>query len=132
VFHLARRSSISRPPHAESFRRAVHRYLDGGDWQLVEEFVEAESGKQAIDPSCRRRLRPVARLALLLVLRSAEESSSTSRSRLLSGYDRSWRGVSNVHVESSVRADTWISARPTDLERFVEVALGRRHVTFVV
>jgi DNA invertase Pin-like site-specific DNA recombinase len=57
VFRLATRSSISRPPHAESFRRAVHRYLDDGDWQLVEEFVEAESGKRSDRPQLQKALK---------------------------------------------------------------------------
>ena len=31
----------------EAQRRAVDAYLNGGDWQLVEEFVEVESGRNS-------------------------------------------------------------------------------------
>ena len=34
----------------EAQRQAVDAYLNGGDWQLVEEFVEVESGRSSERP----------------------------------------------------------------------------------
>jgi DNA invertase Pin-like site-specific DNA recombinase len=45
----------------EAQRKAVTDFLNGGNWTLVREFVELESGKRADRP--RRRFRRVASLA---------------------------------------------------------------------
>jgi DNA invertase Pin-like site-specific DNA recombinase len=41
----------------EAQRQAVHRYLDGGDWKLIEEFVEAESGRRSDRPQLQKALK---------------------------------------------------------------------------
>jgi len=40
----------------EAQRKAVEDYLNGGDWQLIEEFVEVESGKSADRPQLQEAL----------------------------------------------------------------------------
>jgi len=41
----------------EAQKEAVHRYLNGGDWRLVAEIVEVESGKRADRPKLAEALR---------------------------------------------------------------------------
>ena len=38
----------------EAQREAVARYLNGGSWKLVAEYVETESGKRSDRPKSRR------------------------------------------------------------------------------
>ncbi len=40
----------------EAQRKAVEDYLDGGNWQLLAEYVEVESGKQNQRPELRKAL----------------------------------------------------------------------------
>ena len=42
----------------EAQRKAVLDYLNGGSWELVQEFVEVESGSTAIGNSSRRHWQP--------------------------------------------------------------------------
>ena len=46
----------------EAQRKAVRDYLDGGNWQLLGEFTEIESGKRSdpISTLCWRRRCPIA------------------------------------------------------------------------
>jgi DNA invertase Pin-like site-specific DNA recombinase len=37
-------------------RQAVKTYLNGGDWQIVDEFIEAESGKRSDRPELEKAL----------------------------------------------------------------------------
>lgn len=40
----------------EAQRQAVNQYLNGGDWQLIKEYVEVESGKRSDRPKLREAL----------------------------------------------------------------------------
>ena len=66
----------------EAQRAAVETWLNGGRWQLVEEFVEVESGKRAdmpprvAAPSRRRRCSTSARGWLTRALDRARVSTS--------------------------------------------------------
>ena len=46
----------------EAQREAINRHLNGGDWELLEEFVEVESGKKTM------RRRPVLNKAIAYAL----------------------------------------------------------------
>ena len=52
----------------EAQRKAVTEYLDGGDWELVAEFTEIESGKKSDRPEFAKVLAACKRLKATLVI----------------------------------------------------------------
>ena len=52
----------------EAQRKAVTEYLDGGEWELVAEFTEIESGKKSDRPELAKALAACKRLKATLVI----------------------------------------------------------------
>ncbi|MEI7606418.1 MAG: recombinase family protein [Rhodospirillaceae bacterium] len=52
----------------EAQREAVQRYLNGGDWQVVAEFVEVESGKRNDRPQLAKALATCRRMKATLII----------------------------------------------------------------
>lgn len=63
----------------EAQREAVHSFLNGGDWELIEEFTEIESGKRATRPQLLEALSQCKKRKATLVIAKLDRLSRNAR-----------------------------------------------------